>query len=165
MNKPLSTSLAEAIAAKHPEVLIRPPPPPSSRPSRVPVYDNPKPLHALPPPEGPDRTLVEKNEQAPGRKRKKRVVLSADERAAAVKRVLAGETAAAVSADIGVSVSGIQYWVREAKAQAEKDTRKRFEGNDIAKLSAELSEALNLQRAAAERVKVLKAQLRRLLEE
>jgi hypothetical protein len=55
--------------------------------------------------------------------------------------------------------------VREAKAQAEKDTRKRFEGNDIAKLSAELSEALNLQRAAADRVKVLKAQLRRLLEE
>jgi hypothetical protein len=115
MNKTLSTSLADAIAAKHPELLIRPPPtsgdagrasPPSSRPSRVPVYDNPKPLHALPPPEGPDRTLVEKDEQGPGRKRKKRVVLNADERAAAVKRVLAGETAAVVSADIGVSASG-----------------------------------------------------------
>lgn len=162
--KPLSVSLGESLAAKSSEpTLISRPSPPSARPSRIINYRNePTPqLHALPPPEGPDRSLVDEGGQRAGRKR--RVHLSAEEKAAAVKRVLNGEAGVAVAADIGVSGGAVHGWVREAKEAAARETSKRFEANDISQVSQELAEALNLQRAAAERVKVLKAKLRVLL--
>ena len=55
--------------------------------------------------------------------------------------------------------------MKEAKLSAQAETRKKFEANDISRTSQELAESLNLQRAAAERVKVLKAKLRELLGE
>lgn len=87
-----------------------------------------------------------------------------DVKAAAVRRVLAGnETRQAVADDLGVSASAIALWIKEAKATAEKETAVKFEASDIEKVSKELTEALALQRTAAERVKVLKAQLRKLI--
>lgn len=168
--KPLSASLGEALASKSSEVtlLSRPhaseavlPSPPSSRPSRIANYRAAPAVQLPAPPIGPDRSLVDSGEG--GLKRKRRTHVSDDVRAAAVKRALAGEVHKAIAGDIGVSNSTVSGWVREAKAAAERETAKKFEANDIAKLSSELGEALNLQRAAAERVKVLKAKLRVLL--
>lgn len=166
--KPLSASLGEALASKSSEVtlLSRPseparPSPPSSRPSRIADYRSaPSNLHALPPPSGPDRSLVDAGDKP---SRKKRVRGTPEMKAEAALRVLAGEPAVTVAASLGVSGSAVSMWVKEAKQQAEKETRRKFEGTDIQKVSAELAEALNLQRAAAERVKVLKAKLRELL--
>lgn len=173
-SKPLSTSLGEALASKsseHPTLLSRPSPPsarplpPSSRPSRIPVYaaEPTKQLHALPPPEGPDRSLVANDEGGERKKRKRRVTGTPEMKAEAVRRSLAGETHTAVGEDLGVSASAVSLWVREAKAAAAKETAKKFEANDISRVSQELAEAINLQKAAAERVKVLKAKLRELL--
>lgn len=80
-----------------------------------------------------------------------------------MQRVLAGETAVRVANDFGVSATGISRMVREAKEAAARETSKKFEANDIQKVSTDLAEALNLQRAATDRVKVLKAKLRVLL--
>lgn len=170
-SKPLSASLGEALASKssEPTLLSRPvaegarPLPPSSRPSRIADYRlaPPKQLHALPPPEGPDRSLVARDEG--GRQRKKPVHSTPEQRAEAVRRVLSGEAALTVGPDMGFSASAVSIWAREAREAASKETKKKFEANDIQKVSTELAEALNLQRAATERVKVLKAKLRELL--
>lgn len=174
-SKPLSTSLGEALASKsseHPTLLSRPSPPsarplpPSSRPSRIPVYaaEPAKQLHALPPPEGPDRSLVANDEGGKRQYRKRKYGKApADVRAEAVRRVLAGETNQGVAADMGVSESAVSKWVNDAKREAARATAKKFEANDISRVSQELAEAINLQKAAAERVKVLKAKLRELL--
>jgi transposase-like protein len=129
----------------------------------MPIYPRQAPtqLHALPPPSGPDRSLVASEETK--RKRKRRTFLPPAEKAAAVQRVLAGETAVRVADDFGVSAGNLCRIVREAKEAASRETSKKFEANDIQKVSTELAEALNLQRAATERVKVLKAKLRVLL--
>ena len=177
-SKPLSASLGEALASKSSETVrllsqSQPaaaparPSPPSSRPSRIAVYAQAAPppqLHSLPPPEGPDRSLVAKDDERENRKR--RMQVTPDVRAAAVKRVLGdGELTKDVADSIGVSRSTVSLWVKEAKLSAQAETRQKFEANDISRTSQELAEALNLQRAAAERVKVLKAKLRELLGE
>jgi predicted site-specific integrase-resolvase len=84
-------------------------------------------------------------------------------KAEAARRVLAEEDPNDIAADLGVSRSSVMNWAKEAKLRAFAETSKKFEANDIQKVSAELAEALNLQRAATERVKVLKARLRELL--
>jgi hypothetical protein len=171
-SKPLSTSLGEALASKSSEVtlLSRPeaarPSPPSSRPSRIADYraaPPPQQLHSLPPPAGPDRSFVSSSEEEPRKPRKRRVVGSAEMKAEAARRVLAEEDPNDIAADLGVSRSSVMNWAKEAKLRAFAETSKKFEANDIQKVSAELAEALNLQRAATERVKVLKARLRELL--
>lgn len=169
--KPLSASLGEALASKSSEVtlLSRPseparPSPPSSRPSRIADYRSaPSNLHALPPPSGPDRALVDAGDNADSGGRKRRVHATPELKAEAVRRVLAGEHPEAIAKDLNVSRTSVNNWTKEAKERAARETAKKFEGTDIQKVSAELAEALNLQRAAAERVKVLKAKLRELL--
>jgi len=169
--KPLSASLGEALASKSSETTLLSRPseparlsPPSSRPSRIADYRSaPSNLHAMPPPSEPDRTYAEGSDEGGATKRKKRVHASPEMKAEAASRMLAGEHPEAIAKALGVSRTSVKNWANEAKARAAQETAKKFEGHDIQKLSAELAEALNLQRAAAERVKVLKAKLRELL--
>lgn len=137
-----------------------------SRPSRIPVYNPPSQAHALPPPEGPDRTLAvagNDNEGPTVRKRKPRLPdTTPEQKAAAVaialelrndKKTLP-EQAAEIKRRLGFepSPSALSQWVIDAKDH----NQKQHVGDDLQSLSRRLIEI------AAE-TKQIKARMRHLL--
>jgi hypothetical protein len=85
--KPLTTTLADAANHKGAKLQLSRPSPPAARP---PAPSAPAPrLHALKPPEGPDRSLVAKPEEKKKKKKKKKkkVFLDPSQKALIVAKV------------------------------------------------------------------------------
>jgi transposase-like protein len=151
--------------------------PPSSRPVKsTPPPPLPRRVHALKPPEGPDRTLVAPPEPrkvpdvaAKKKKKKKRPAFDAAFKAKAVARALAAresgeESVRDVGHDLGVTDASIYQWIKAAKAAngaaspAAKGRKSSGAGGDIQSVSRELASAM-------EHVAKLKKKLRKMLGE
>jgi len=127
--KLLAATLAESLASKQPFLSLLSngasnpadrPSPPSSRPVPPPVSRS----HALPPPEGPDRSLIDptpspvKTEPVAGKKKVRRK-FSDEEKSAIASRVLDGEKRTDVMAATGVVGSVMSRWLdKERKRRA-----------------------------------------------
>lgn len=142
------------------------PSPPAARPSRIPIYHPPAPVHQLPPPEGPDRALAEAANEPPEsarKKRKPRLSETTDAQKAEAVRIALElrnegktliEAAAAIKVKLGFepSPSCLSEWVKAARQGAMKESL----GSDIGSVTAQLTEAMD-------RVRALKRRLRELL--
>lgn len=114
--KPLTASIAERLGLPKPEPEKRPAP-------RIgPTPPPPAKLHQLPPPEGPDRSLVEPTEVAGQKKKLSRVQYTDKFKADVVARVIAAQTEgkhkepiAKIAKEVGVHPSNISNWLKAKK--------------------------------------------------
>lgn len=125
-------------------------------------------LHALPPPVGPDRSLVEgvngAGVEPMAKKVRLRKTYSEDFKAEVVARALkaketGSETWTDIAKDKGMHLSNIAFWIKRAKEEggnASNGGSAPKAKSDIKSISRELAEAMS-------QVEVLKKRLRKLL--
>lgn len=166
----MSTSFATLADAMPPELRGDGPPrrpPHTARPSRIPVYNPPPQTHALPPPDGPDRTLALAGNDNTGptvKKRKARLAeITREQKARAVAIALElrdqgkilPEQAAEVYRRLGFepSPSALSHWVQDAKNLNSRENI----GDDIQSIAQQIG-------ATTEHLRALKRRLKELLD-
>lgn len=175
-------TLGDAIRDKEPTLLSRPQPPntrpspPSARPpepgrpSRIPVYHPPEQAHAMQPPNEPDRSLVEKPEdETPSRaKRRPRTgrvspVVRAEYVRKALDLMAKGMLQKEAAAALDLDQSTLSKWLVDAREASRLETVAGG-SSDLEVVSRELSRATREKEECEERIRLLKAKLRRILD-